>query len=129
MFLCSLPRTPSEKGSFPMSTEAPAGGPSGASAPHNYFYHTFPNGLQVVGQRMPSLSSITFGVQFGAGTKDEPTEQLGLAHLMESMMFQGTKSRNVRQLTEAFETLGARKGGSTSTETSTYRSEEHTSEL
>ena len=103
-----------------MSTQAPAGGPTGASAPHNYFHHTFPNGLQVVGQRMPSLSSATFGVQFGAGTKDEPTEQLGLAHLMESMMFQGTRSRTVRQLTEAFETLGARKGGSTSTETSTY---------
>lgn len=101
-------------------TAAPAGGMSGVSAPHNYFYHAFPNGLQVVGQRMPSLSSITFGVQFGAGTKDEPTEQYGLAHLMESMMFQGTKSRTVRQLTEAFETLGARKGGSASTETSTY---------
>jgi predicted Zn-dependent peptidase len=103
-----------------MSTEAPAAGMSGASAPHNYFYHTFPNGLQVVGQRMPSLSSVTFGVQFGAGTKDEPTAQYGLAHLMESMMFQGTKSRTVRQLTEAFETLGARKGGGASTETSTY---------
>ncbi|HEY7351000.1 MAG TPA: pitrilysin family protein [Ktedonobacterales bacterium] len=103
-----------------MSTEAPAVGMSGASAPHNYFYHAFPSGLQVVGQRMPSLSSITFGVQFGAGTKDEPTERYGLAHLMESMMFQGTKSRTVRQLTEAFETLGARKGGSASTETSTF---------
>src|SRR5579885_1891268 len=103
-----------------MRTEAPAVGMSGASAPHNYFYHAFPNGLQVVGQRMPSLGSITFGVQFGAGTKDEPEEQYGLAHLMESMMFQGTRSRTVRQLTEAFETLGARKGGSASTETSTY---------
>ncbi len=103
-----------------MSTEAPAAGMSGASAPHNYFYHALPNGLQVVGQRMSSLSSVTFGVQFGAGTKDEPTAQYGLAHLMESMMFQGTKSRTVRQLTEAFETLGARKGGSTGTETSTY---------
>ncbi len=103
-----------------MSTEAPAVGTSGASAPQNYFYHAFPNGLQVVGQRMPSLSSITFGIQFGAGTKDESAEQYGLAHLMESMMFQGTKSRTVRQLTEAFETLGARKGGSASTETSTY---------
>ena len=89
-------------------------------APHNYFSHIFSNGLQVVGQRMPSLSSITFGMQFGAGTKDEPTVEYGLAHLMESMMFQGTTSRSVRQLTEAFETLGARKGGSTGTETSTY---------
>ncbi len=103
-----------------MSTEAPAVGMSGASAPHNYFYHAFPNGLQVVGQRMPSLSSITFGMQFGAGSKDEPKEQYGLAHLMESMIFQGTKSRTVRQLTEAFESLGARKGGSAGTETSMF---------
>lgn len=103
-----------------MSTEAPAVGMSGASAPQNYFYHAFPNGLQVVGQRMPSLSSITFGVQFGAGTKDEPQAQLGLAHLMEAMIFQGTKSRSVRQLTEAFESLGARKGGGAGAETSAY---------
>ena len=103
-----------------MNTEAPAAGLSGASVPHNYFSHVFPNGLQVVGQRMPSLSSVTFGMQFGVGTKDEPTERYGLAHLMESMMFQGTTSRTVRQLTEAFETLGARKGGSSGTETSIY---------
>ncbi len=103
-----------------MQSEAPALGTPGANTPHNYFYHAFPNGLQVVGQRMPSLSSITFGIQFGAGAKDEAQEQYGLAHLMESMMFQGTRSRNVRQLTEAFESLGARKGGSTGPETSMY---------
>src|SRR5690242_2722671 len=114
----SSPYTLPERIYHSMSTE-PAVGSSGATPP-NYFYHAFPNGLQVVGQRMPSLSSITFGMQFGAGTKDEPEAQYGLAHLMESMMFQGTKARSVRQLTEAFESLGARKGGSASTETSTY---------
>jgi predicted Zn-dependent peptidase len=103
-----------------MSTGAPSVGTPGAGTPPNYFYHAFPNGLQVVGQRMPSLSSITFGMYVGAGTKDEPTEQLGLAHLMESMLFQGTTSRNVRQITEAFERLGARKGGSAGTEVASY---------
>ncbi|WIG57865.1 MAG: M16 family peptidase [Ktedonobacterales bacterium] len=86
----------------------------------NYFLHTFPNGLQMVGQFMPSLASVTFGIQFGAGLKDEPEEKLGLTHLLSDMVFQGTESRNVRQLTEDFEAIGARKGGETANEFARY---------
>ena len=50
------------------STQTPA---SGELAP-NYFFHTFPNGMQMAGQRMPSLASVTFGIQFPAGSLEEP---------------------------------------------------------
>jgi predicted Zn-dependent peptidase len=86
----------------------------------NYFLHTCANGLQIVGQRMPSLASVTFGVQFAAGIKDEPEEKLGLTHLLSDMVFQGTESRNVRQLTEEFEAIGARRGGETGNESARY---------
>ncbi len=86
--------------------------------PPNYFYHRLSNGIELLGQHMPSLSSITFGLQFDAAVIDEPEEKMGLAHLFEYMLFQGTKEKDARALNEAFETLGARKGASTGLETS-----------
>lgn len=93
--------------------------PSPTLAP-NYFLHTLDNGMQIVGQRMPSLASVTFGLQFAAGIKDEPDEKLGLTHLLADMVFQGTESRSVRQLTDDFEAIGARRGGETGTEFARY---------
>ena len=92
---------------------------SGDLAP-NYFMHVFPNGLRMVGQRMPSLASVTFGVQLDAGVRNEPEDRLGLTYLLAEMMFQGTEHRSVRQLTEEFEALGARKGGETAIEFARY---------
>ncbi len=102
-----------------MSTPIAGETTTGGLAP-NYFTHTYENGLQLVGQRMPSLASVTLGLQFAAGLKDEPEDRLGLTHLLSDMVFQGTTHRNVRQLTEEFEAIGARKGGETSTEFARY---------
>jgi predicted Zn-dependent peptidase len=88
------------------------------SFPANYFYHRLPNGIEMIGQYMPSLSSITFGFQLDAAVINEPEEKQGLAHLFEYMLFQGTEYKNARALNEAFESLGARKGASTGWETS-----------
>ncbi len=93
---------------------------AGSELAPNYFMHTFENGLQMVGQRMPSLASVTFGVQLAAGLRDEPEDKLGLTYLLSEMMFQGTEHRNVRQLTEDFEAIGARKGGESSNEFARY---------
>src|SRR5579864_1537108 len=84
--------------------------------PPNYFYHQLPNGIEMVGQYMPSLNSITLAFQLDAAIINEPEEKQGLAHLFEYMLFQGTKQKDARALNEAFESLGARKGASTSLE-------------
>ncbi|MBE3561056.1 MAG: insulinase family protein [Ktedonobacteraceae bacterium] len=84
--------------------------------PPNYFYHRLPNGIEMIGQYMPGLSSTAFGVQLDAAVVHEPAEKKGLAHLFEYMLFQGTKQKDARALNEAFESLGARKGASTSME-------------
>src|SRR6059058_1091632 len=86
--------------------------------PPNYFYHQLPNGIELIGQYMPSLSSISFGFQLDAAVVHEPEGKQGLAHLFEYMLFQGTKQKDARALNEAFESLGARKGASTGLETS-----------
>ena len=86
------------------------------SLPPNYYYHQLPNGIELIGQYMPSLSSISFGFQLDAAVIHEPEGKQGLAHLFEYMLFQGTKQKDARALNEAFESLGARKGASTSLE-------------
>src|SRR6266496_3255279 len=85
--------------------------------PPNYFHHQLPHGIEMIGQYMPSLSSTTFGFQLDAAVVNEPEDKLGLAHLFEYMLFQGTKKRDARSLNEEFESLGARKGASTGLET------------
>jgi predicted Zn-dependent peptidase len=85
--------------------------------PPNYFYHQLPAGIELVGQYMPSLRSITFGFQLDAAVINEPEEKQGLAHMFEYMLFQGTEEKDARALNEAFESLGARKGASSGLET------------
>src|SRR5436305_2461901 len=85
--------------------------------PPNYFHHQLSNGIEMIGQYMPSLNSTSFGFQVDAAVVHEPEEKLGLAHLFEYMLFQGTKQKDARALNEAFESLGARKGANTSMET------------
>jgi predicted Zn-dependent peptidase len=75
-----------------------------------YHYHRLANGVQLLGYSMPSLRSVTFGCQFDAAVIHEPEGKQGLAHLFEYMLFQGTKKRDARMLSNAFETLGARRG-------------------
>ncbi len=82
-----------------------------------FYYHRLPNGLELLGQRMPSLGSVVFGVQADAGSLNEPDDKLGLCQLLEDMFFQGTPSRNARQITDAIELLGARRIVNTSFET------------
>lgn len=84
--------------------------------PPNYYYHRLSNGLEMIGQLMPSLNSLAFGVQLNAAVINEPGDKYGLAHLFEYMLFQGTKEKDARALNEAFESLGARKGASTGLE-------------
>ncbi len=103
-----------------MSTPTSGGASESVGLAPNYYMHVFPNGLRMVGQHMPSLASVTFGFQVPAGIRDEPESRLGLTYLLADMMFQGTQSRNVRQLTEAFEAIGARKGGENAMEFSRY---------
>lgn len=85
-----------------------------------FFYHRLPNGMELIGQRMPSLGSAVFGIQLGAGSRDEDDAQLGLCQILDDMIFQGTPTRSARQITEAIEMLGARRIAGANYETTRY---------
>ncbi|HEX6509939.1 MAG TPA: pitrilysin family protein [Chloroflexota bacterium] len=64
------------------------------------------SGIQVVGQPMAGVESAALGFLFGAGARDETPDAYGVTHLVEQMLFRGTETMDVRQISETFDSLG-----------------------
>ncbi len=81
---------------------------------------TLPNGLRVVTDRMPTVESVSLGVWVRAGTRYEPPQVNGVAHLLEHMVFKGTERRSAREIAEEIEAVGGNINAYTSRETTAY---------
>lgn len=66
-----------------------------------------PGGLFVISERLPYLKSLSLGFAFRLGSRDDPAEQKGTAHLIEHMIFKGTNRLNARAINILAESLGA----------------------
>jgi predicted Zn-dependent peptidase len=78
------------------------------------------SGLTVVTETMPHLESVALGVWIKSGSRNETTEEHGIAHLLEHMAFKGTKRRSARDIAEEIENVGGELNAATSTETTSY---------
>src|SRR5919108_894823 len=67
---------------------------------------TLPNGFRVATDRMDSVETTSLGVWTGVGTRDEPAEHNGVAHLLEHMAFKGTRRRSARDIVVEIEDVG-----------------------
>jgi predicted Zn-dependent peptidase len=67
---------------------------------------TLPNGFRVATDRMDSVETTSLGVWTGIGTRNEPAEHNGVAHLLEHMAFKGTKRRSARDIVVEIEDVG-----------------------
>lgn len=81
---------------------------------------TLPNGLRVVSEMMPGLSSASLGVFVGAGARAEAGHEHGIAHLLEHMAFKGTRRRSARHIVEEIEAVGGDINAATSMEQTAY---------
>lgn len=81
---------------------------------------TLENGLQVATDSMQEAGSIVVGAWVGVGTRDEPWRANGVAHLVEHMMFKGTKSRSAYALSTAIENKGGAMNAHTTREETAY---------
>lgn len=81
---------------------------------------TLNNGFRIVSHEMPSVESASVGVWVGAGTRNEPAEVNGVAHLLEHMAFKGTKRRSAADIAEEIETVGGHLNAYTSRESTVY---------
>lgn len=78
------------------------------------------SGLTVVTENMPHLESVALGVWIKSGSRDERTDEHGIAHLLEHMAFKGTHRRSARQIAEEIENVGGEVNAATSIETTSY---------
>ena len=81
---------------------------------------TLSNGLRVISEHMPRLQTASLGVWVDVGTRYEPAEVNGVAHLLEHMAFKGTERRSARAIAEEIERVGGSLNAYTSREHTAY---------
>jgi predicted Zn-dependent peptidase len=81
---------------------------------------TLPNGMRIVTDRMDSVETAAIGVWVDVGTRNEPKEINGVAHLLEHMAFKGTARRSARAIAEEIESVGGHLNAYTSREHTAY---------
>ncbi len=80
------------------------------------------NGVTVISEPVDSVRSITLGIWFAVGSRDETAPEGGMSHFMEHMMFKGTPTRTARVISEDFDRMGAELNAFTSKEYTAYYS-------
>lgn len=67
---------------------------------------TLANGIRVVTEKHPYTEAISAGIWICAGSRDEKKEFMGMSHLLEHLVFKGTKKRSAYQLAQIMESRG-----------------------
>lgn len=81
---------------------------------------TLDNWLRVVTDTMHEAESVVVGAWVGVGTRHEPRRANGVAHLVEHMMFKGTRQRSAYALSAAIEKDGGMMNAHTTREETAY---------
>ena len=74
---------------------------------------TLPNGLTVLTKEVHTAPVVFFSVYYRVGSVDEEVGQTGMSHLMEHMMFKGTKTRGPGVISGTLQNNGASFNAST----------------
>lgn len=78
------------------------------------------NGLRVVTDHVPGMHSAAVGAWVGVGTRNEDLVYNGTAHMVEHMLFKGTKTRSSQDIAEVIENVGGQMNAYTSREVTSY---------
>ena len=90
-----------------------------ATVPHQR--SVLPNGLRVVTQPMPTARSVAVGLFVGVGSRREDEAHAGLSHLLEHLVFKGTRRYpEAGALSEAVEGCGGSVNAATDRELTIY---------
>jgi predicted Zn-dependent peptidase len=81
---------------------------------------TLSNGLRIATDTMMESESVVLGAWVGVGTRHEPWNASGVAHLVEHMMFKGTKKRSAYGISKEIENSGGAMNAHTSREETAY---------
>ena len=75
-------------------------------------YHNFSNGITLLGEPIPHVKSAAFSILFPAGSAYENDGLEGTASILSEMFHKGAGSYSNRDLSEAFEAIGAHRNHS-----------------
>jgi predicted Zn-dependent peptidase len=73
----------------------------------NYNKTVLENGLTIVSEFVPEISSFSAGICINVGSRNDFETKEGIAHFMEHAAFRHTKNRTSKQIANEFEALGA----------------------
>jgi predicted Zn-dependent peptidase len=65
-----------------------------------------PNGVRIVTKKMPHFHSVSIGIWITTGSRNENSEEKGLSHFIEHMLFKGTKKRSYLDIGREIEQVG-----------------------
>lgn len=71
-----------------------------------YTRYTLKNGIKVIAEYIPYVNSISMGVWIRSGSRYENSQNNGVSHFIEHMLFKGTKNRSAKRIAEEIEEVG-----------------------
>ncbi|XGC82150.1 M16 family metallopeptidase [Bdellovibrio bacteriovorus] len=78
------------------------------------------NGIRVVSELHPASRAVSLSIWVLTGTRDETPEVAGISHLLEHLVFKGTKTRSAYQIAKSLEALGGDLNAYTTREYTVY---------
>jgi predicted Zn-dependent peptidase len=65
-----------------------------------------PNGLIVLSEKIPGVRSVSLGAWVRSASIHEPSELMGVSHMLEHLVFKGTRNRTPLEIALSLESLG-----------------------
>ena len=78
------------------------------------------SGIEVIFDRLESISTCSVGVFVKTGSRDESDTEEGISHVLEHMVFKGTPTRNYFEISEEIDYLGANVNAHTTKEETVF---------
>ena len=67
---------------------------------------TLKNGVRVISEEMPHVRSVSLGVWIKTGSRRETSQENGISHFIEHMLFKGTKNRSAEEIARSVDSIG-----------------------
>jgi predicted Zn-dependent peptidase len=67
---------------------------------------TLKNGVRVISEEMSHVRSVSLGVWIRTGSRRETSEENGISHFIEHMLFKGTKNRSAEDIARSVDSIG-----------------------
>src|SRR5260370_6476737 len=67
---------------------------------------TLDNGIRVITEQMAHVRSVALEVWIGTGSRRESSDENGISHLIEHMVFKGSKNRSAEDIARSVDSIG-----------------------